>query len=60
MLKIRERIQDTRKDLVRVGPLKKDQKEMKELPVSLTDEIIFQAEGRASPKALRWKCPQCV
>lgn len=49
-------IQTTGKDLVRMGHLKKDQKEMKELRISLTDVIIFQAEGRASSTALRLEC----
>lgn len=40
-----------------MGHLKKDLKELKKLAMSLPDEIIFQEEGRASPKSLRPECP---
>lgn len=43
-------IQVTAEDLVRMGHLKKHLQEMKELAKRLSDEIIFQAKGRASQR----------
>lgn len=59
MLRRERGIQNTRDQgrLGENGTLEKRPEEMEELAMTLAEEIICQAEGRANPKALMWDCP---